>query len=132
MKKEAQENEEADKVAKERIEKLNNADSLVFQTEKQLKEYGDKIPAEKKAPIEEALTKLKEAHKSEDIAGIDQATEALNAAWQAASQDIYNAQQAEGGAGQAEGQPEQEPTAEASGEKGDDGEVTDVDFEEVK
>jgi molecular chaperone DnaK len=132
MKKEAQENEEADKLAKERIEKLNNADSLVFQTEKQLKEYGDKIPDEKKAPIEEALTKLKEAHKSEDIAGIDQATEALNTAWQAASQDIYNAQQAEGGAGQAEGQPGQEPAAEASGKKGDDGEVTDVDFEEVK
>ncbi len=128
MKKEARENEEADKVAKERIEKLNNADSLVFQTEKQLKEYGDKIPAEKKAPIEEALTKLKEAHKSEDLAGIDQATEALNAAWQAASQDIYNAQQAGGGSDQAGGEPKEEP----AGGQGDDGEVTDVDFEEVK
>ena len=77
MKKEAQENEEADKLAKERIEKLNNADSLVFQTEKQLKEFGDKIPAEKKGPIEEALTKLKEAHKSEDMAAIDKAMEDL-------------------------------------------------------
>jgi molecular chaperone DnaK len=128
MKKEAQENEEADKTAKERIDKLNNADSLVFQTEKQLKEFGDKIPAEKKAPIEEALNTLKEAHKSEDLAAIDQATEALNTAWQAASQDIYNAQQAGGEAGQ----PGAEPTGEPSGEKGDDGEVTDVDFEEVK
>ncbi len=128
MKKEAQENEEADKTAKERIDKLNNADSLVFQTEKQLKEFGDKIPAEKKAPIEEALNTLKEAHKSEDLAAIDQATEALNTAWQAASQDMYNAQQAGGEAGQ----PGEEPTGEPSGEKGDDGEVTDVDFEEVK
>jgi molecular chaperone DnaK len=132
MKKEAQENEEADKAAKDRIEKLNNADSLVFQTEKQLKEYGDKIPAEKKAPIEEALNTLKEAHKSEDLAAIDQASEALNAAWQAASQDIYNAQQAGGEAGQPDGEPAGEPAGEPSGEKGDDGEVTDVDFEEVK
>ena len=99
MKQEAQENEEADKVAKERIEKLNAADSLVFQTEKQLSEFGDKVPAEKKAPIEEALTKLKEAHKAEDLDAIDKATEELNTAWQAASQDMYNAQQqgAEGG-----------------------------------
>lgn len=135
MKKEAQENEEADKVAKERIEKLNNADSLVFQTEKQLKEFGDKIPAEKKAPIEEALTKLKEAHKSEDMEAIEKSMEALNTAWQAASQDIYNAQQAEGAAGQPGGQPGQ-PEGDASqgtsSKKADDDEVTDVDFEEVK
>jgi molecular chaperone DnaK len=128
MKKEAQENEVADKAAKERVEKLNSADSLVFQTEKQLKEYGEKIPAEKKAPIEDALNALKEAHKSEDLAAIDQASEALNTAWQAASQDIYNAQQADGDAGQPGGEPKGEP----SGKKGDDGEVTDVDFEEVK
>ena len=128
MKKEAQENEEADKSAKERIEKLNNADSLVFQTEKQLKEYGEKIPADKKAPIEEAMNALKEAHKAEDLEAIDQASEALNTAWQAASQDIYNAQQAGGEAGQ----PGEEATGEPSAEKGDDGEVTDVDFEEVK
>jgi molecular chaperone DnaK len=127
MKREAQENEEADKAAKERIDKLNAADSLVFQSEKQLKEFGEKIPPEKKAPIEEALNKLKEAHKSEDLAVIDQATETLNAAWQTASQDIYNAQQQGSGGGQPEGQAAGEP---ASG-KGDD-EVTDVDFEEVK
>ncbi len=129
MKKEAQENEEADKKARERIDKLNSADSLIFQSEKQLKEFGDKIPAEKKGPIEEAINKLKEAHKSENLDGIDQATEALNTAWQAASQEIYNAQQAAGGDGQA---GEQQPTAEPTAGKGDDGEVTDVDFEEVK
>ena len=128
MKKEAKENEEADKTAKERIDKLNAADSLIFQTEKQLKEFGEKLPAEKKTPIEEALNTLKEAHKSEDIAAIDQATETLNAAWQAASQDIYNAQQPGGEAGQSGPQAESEP---ASGKGGDD-EVTDVDFEEVK
>ena len=128
MKQEAKENEEADKSAKERIEKLNNADSLVFQSEKQLKEFGDKIPADKKAPIEEALNALKEAHKSEDLAAIDQATEQLNTAWQAASQDIYNAQQQAGGEAQPGGEPAQEPAS----DKGDDGEGTDVDFEEVK
>ncbi|MEA3462101.1 MAG: Hsp70 family protein, partial [Bacteroidota bacterium] len=131
MKKEAQENEEADKTAKERIDKLNAADSLIFQSEKQLKEFGDKIPADKKTPIEEALNTLKEAHKSEDVAAIDQATETLNAAWQTASQDIYNAQQQ----GAEAGQPGDQPGGEAEGEpapgKGDD-EVTDVDFEEVK
>ena len=130
MKKEAQENEEADKTAKERIDKLNAADSLIFQSEKQLKEFGEKIPDEKKAPIEEALNTLREAHKSEDLAAIEQATETLNTAWQAASQDMYNAQQQEQGAetGQPEGEAEGEP---APGKGGDD-EVTDVDFEEVK
>jgi molecular chaperone DnaK len=137
MKQEAQENEEADKVAKERIEKLNNADSLVFQTEKQLSEFGDKVPAEKKAPIEEALTKLKEAHKAEDLDAIDKATEELNTAWQAASQDMYNAQQQAGDAGQPgePGQPRQaegDPAGDPSAKKGNDDEVTDVDFEEVK
>jgi molecular chaperone DnaK len=128
MKQEAQENEEADKTAKERIDKLNAADSLIFQTEKQLKEFGEKIPDEKKAPIEEALSTLKEAHKSEDLAAIEQATETLNTAWQAASQDMYNAQQqgAEGG------QPGEEAAGEPTSEKGNDDEVTDVDFEEVK
>jgi molecular chaperone DnaK len=128
MKREAQENEEADKTAKERIDKLNAADSLIFQTEKQLKEFGEKIPAEKKAPIEEALTTLKEAHKSEDIAAIEQATETLNTAWQAASQDMYNAQQQ----GAEAGQPGDEAAGEPKSEKGNDDEVTDVDFEEVK
>jgi molecular chaperone DnaK len=134
MKKEAKENEETDKQAKERIEKLNNADSLIFQSEKQLKEYGDKIPEGKKAPIEEALNQLKEAHKAEDLDGIDKAMEALNTAWQAASQDIYNAQQstAGGDAGQASGDAAQDAGPDAEGKKGEDGEVTDVDFEEVK
>jgi molecular chaperone DnaK len=135
MKQEAKENEEADKTAKERIDKLNAADSLIFQSEKQLKEFGEKIPDEKKAPIEEALNTLKEAHKSEDLAAIDQATETLNTAWQAASQDIYNAQQqgAEGGQPGGEGgQPGGEAEGEPAPEKGGDDEVTDVDFEEVK
>jgi molecular chaperone DnaK len=127
MKKEAKENEAADKAAKERIDKLNAADSLIFQSEKQLKEFGDKVPAEKKAPIEEALGKLKEAHKSEDLDAIDKATEALNTAWQAASQDMYNAQQEASQSGQP-GEPASEPS---QGKDGDD-EVTDVDFEEVK
>jgi len=120
MKREAQENEVADKTAKERIDKLNG---------------GEKIPDEKKAPIEEALNTLKEAHKSEDLAAIDQATETLNTAWQAASQDMYNAQQqgAEGGQPGGEGgQPGGEAEGEPAPEKGGDDEVTDVDFEEVK
>jgi len=134
MKQEAKENEAADKTARERIDKLNGADSLIFQTEKQLKEYGEKLPADKKTAIEEALQKLKEAHKSEDLAAIDQATEALNTAWQAASQDIYNAQQSTtaDGADGADGQPGAETTQGAGGGKDSDDEVTDVDFEEVK
>ena len=134
MKKEAKENEAADKQARERIDKLNGADSLIFQTEKQLKEYGDKLPADKKTAIEEALQKLKEAHKSEDLAAIDQATETLNKAWQAASQDIYNAQQSAGSDGSEgpEGQPGGEATGGSGSGKGSDDEVTDVDFEEVK
>jgi len=126
MKQEAKANEEIDKAAKEKIEKLNNADSLIFQSEKQLKEYGEKLPAEKKQVIEDALGKLREAHKSEDIASIDTATEALNNAWQAASQDMYNASQ-EAEQQQAQGEP-----AGSQDKKDDDGEVTDVDFEEVK
>ena len=134
MKKEAKENEAADKQARERIDKLNGADSLIFQTEKQLKEYGEKLPADKKTAIEEALQKLKEAHKSEDLAAIDEATETLNKAWQAASQDIYNAQQSAGSDGSdgSEGQPGGEATGGSGSGKGSDDEVTDVDFEEVK
>jgi molecular chaperone DnaK len=88
MKAEAAANADTDKQAKERAEKLNMADGLIFQTEKQMKEIGDKIPADKKAAIESALTELKEAHKLEDLARVDKASEAMNAAWQAASQDI--------------------------------------------
>lgn len=126
MKDEAAANAESDKQAKERIDKLNMADSLIFQTEKQLKEFGDKIPADKKAPIESALEKLKEAHKSQDIDAIDKATAELNTVFQAASQEMYNASQAQGA--KPEGEPGQQ---QSSGTKKDD-EVTDVDFEEVK
>ena len=133
MKDEAAANEAADKATKEKVDKINQADSLIFQTEKQLKEYGDKIPADKKKPIEEALVKLKEAHKSQDLGAIDSAMNELNTVFQAASQDMYNAANAQGGA---QGGPE----GAASGAQGDpsggqpkeDGEVTDVDFEEVK
>ncbi|MCB2221542.1 MAG: molecular chaperone DnaK [Bacteroidetes bacterium] len=130
MKDEAAANAEADKKAKEEIDKLNSADALVFQTEKQLKEYGDKIPAEKKAPIETALGKLKEAHKNKDIAGIDTAMNELNTAWQAASQEMYAASQQAGGEQQAG--PQGQPGGDGAGQQGKDDEVTDVDFEEVK
>ncbi len=131
MKAEAEANADADKKAKEKIDKLNGADSLIFQTEKQLKELGDKLPADKKQPIEDALTKLKEAHKSEDLDAIDAATAELNQVFQAASQDMYNASQAqEGGQTQQPGADAQPGTDSAGG--GNDDEVTDVDFEEVK
>ena len=122
MRDEAKANEEKDKQEKERIEKINAADSNIFATEKQLKEYGDKIPADKKSAIEGALAKLKEAHKNQDLAAIDSAIEALNAAWQAASQDIYAQQQAQGaqGAGAQGGAEQQQAQPE------------DVEFEEVK
>ncbi|MBL7768167.1 MAG: molecular chaperone DnaK [Flavipsychrobacter sp.] len=122
MKAEAKANEASDKEAKERVEKINQADSLIFQTEKQLKEFGDKIPADKKAPIETALNKLKDAHKSQDLAAIDTAVTEMNSAWTAASEEIYKAQQA-GGA-----QPD--GTAGAQGASGEN--VTDAEFEEVK
>ncbi len=125
MKADADANAEADKKAKEEIEKINTADSTIFQTEKQLKEYGDKIPAEKKSVIEGALTELKTAHASKDLTGIDAALDKLNTAWQAASQDMYNATQ---GAADANANPQGNPGAENK----TDSEVTDVDFEEVK
>lgn len=128
MKTEAEANAEADKQAKEKVEKLNQADSLVFQTEKQLKDYGDKIPADKKGAIETGLADLKAAHEAQDIAKIDSSMEALNAAWQAASQDIYNAQQAEGGAEQ----PGADAGGQANDSNGESGGAQDVEFEEVK
>ena len=131
MKEEAQANAEADKKEKERIDKLNQADSMIFQTEKQLKDLGDKLPADKKAPIEAALNKLKEAHKAQDIAGIDAATTELNSVFQAASQEIYNAQNAQDGAQPGPDFGGQQPGGNAGSNKQDDG-VTDVDFEEVK
>lgn len=126
MKREAEANAEADKQAKEEIEKLNAADAMVFSTEKQLKEYGDKIPAEKKQVIEEAAAKLKTAHAAKDFAGIDAAQTELTNAWNAASEDMYNATQ---GAPQ-EGAPNPGTGGDAGKDGGDT--VTDVDYEEVK
>ncbi|MBE6326466.1 MAG: molecular chaperone DnaK [Bacteroidales bacterium] len=128
MKNEATANAAADQKERERVDKLNNADAMIFQVEKQLKEIGDKIPSNKRTPIETALSKLKDAHKSQDLAGIDASMKELENALHAASQDMYNAQQQAGGAqgggfngGNAGGQ---------SGPNKDD--ITDVDFEEVK
>jgi molecular chaperone DnaK len=136
MKNEAKANEASDKAEKEKIEKINGADSLIFQTEKQLKEYGEKIPADKKAPIEAALEKLKTAHKAADLAQIDAATAEMNTAWTAASEDMYKATQGDpnagangGGAGGQSG-----PDAGHDGQQQGSGEskVEDVPFEEVK
>ncbi len=133
MKAEAEANAEADKQAKETADKINQADSLIFQTEKQLKEFGDKLPADKKGPLEAALKKLKEAHASKDLAAIDTAMNELNTVFQAASQEMYNASQAEGGAQGPQGGPGAGPQdGPTEGQSSDDGSVTDVDFEEVK
>jgi molecular chaperone DnaK len=120
MKNEAAANADSDKKKREEVDKLNKADSLIFQTERQLSEYGDKIPADKKKPIEDALAELKTAFESKDIEKIDTASEQLNTVFQAASQDMYNAANAQQGA--------QESTTESSSDE----EVTDVDFEEVE
>ncbi len=130
MKDEAAANAENDKREKEKIDKLNQADSMIFQTEKQLKELGDKLPADKKATIETGLNKLKDAHKAQDLAGVDAAMTEINNAFQAASQDIYNAQQQAGGANPQDFGQQQNPNA--GGNQNNDGGVTDVDFEEVK
>lgn len=127
MRDEAKINEAKDNEEKARVDKLNAADSMIFQTEKQLKEYGDKIPADKKAAVETCLAQLKEAHQKQDIAALDAAQEKMNAAWQAASEDIYKATQAQGSAEQAQGDPN---ASQSQDNKGAD--VTDVDFEEVK
>jgi len=129
MRNEAEANAESDKKAKERIDKLNAADGLIFQTEKQMKEFGDKLPADKKAGIESALEELRTAHKSEDLTAIDAAMEKLNGLWQQASQEMYQSGQ------QPDGQTP--PAGDAGnngggeGPSGGDDEVTDVDFEEV-
>ncbi len=126
MKNDAKANEEEDKKIREQVEKLNLADGLIFNTEKQLKDYGDKIPAEKKAPIESALNQLKEAHKNQDFAGIEKHMEELNTAWSAASEEIYKASQEGAGAeGAAQGQG-------ATADNGGDHNVSDADYEEVK
>ncbi|MBE6345909.1 MAG: molecular chaperone DnaK [Lentimicrobiaceae bacterium] len=123
MKAEAEANADADKKERERVDKLNAADSMIFQTEKQMKEYGDKLPADKKAEIEGALGKLKTAHQSQDIAGIDAAMAEMNAIWQKASEEMYKNAGAQGGP--------QDPNAGQNPNNGND-DVTDVDFEEVK
>jgi len=133
MKDEAAANAEADKKEREKIDKLNQADSIIFQTEKQLKEFGDKLPADKKAPIEEALEKLRTAHKNQDIAAIDTAIGELNTVFHAASQEMYNAQNANTQSGGGDGQPTDGGSSQSQNNTGNqDGNVTDVDFEEVK
>ena len=129
MRDEAKANEEKDRVEKEKVEKLNAADANIFTTEKNLKEYGDKIPADKKATIETALGKLKDAHKNSDIAAIDAALAELNNAWQAASQDIYAAQQAQQ---QAQAGAQAGTGAGAGAASDAKAQPEDVEFEEVK
>ena len=124
MRDEAKANEAKDKEERERIDKINGADSMIFSTEKQLKEYGDKLPADKKSAIEGALAELKAAHSAQNIADIDAASEKLNAAWQAASQDIYSQQQAQGA--------QQGAQQQAGDQGGQKAQAEDVEFEEVK
>ncbi len=124
MKQEAEVNAEADRQAKESVDKINSADAMIFQTEKQLKEYGDKIPQEKKDSIESALKTLKEAHASKDAAAIDSALAAMNTAWQAASEEMYKATQQQG--------PQEGPQTPNDAANNGSDTVTDVDFEEVK
>ena len=131
MKAEAEANAEADKKQKEEIDKINAADAMIFQTDKQLKELGDKMPADKKSQIEAANNKLREAHKNKDLAAIDAAMKELNDIWQSISQEMYNAQQqAQPNGGQ--GFNQQQGGQQNQGGKNGDSEVTDVDFEEVK
>jgi molecular chaperone DnaK len=132
MREEAKANEAADKAEREKIEKINAADSLIFSTDKQLKEFGDKLSAGNKSAIESALAELRTAHQSQDVAGIDTAMEKLNSAWQAASQEMY----AQGAEGQSGGEPAGNPGnaagAGAADSNGATDDVTDVNFEEVK
>jgi len=129
MKKEAEANADADKKVKEQAEKFNSADQMIFQTEKQLSEFGDKLSEEKKKPVEAALAELKKAHESKDLKAIDKALESINEAWKNASEEMYKAQ-AESGAGQP-GEPSSSDNQNTNTNyKGDDGQ--DVDFEEVK
>ena len=127
MRQDAEANADADKAAKETAEKINGADSMIFQTEKQLAEFGDKLSDDKKGPIEAALVELKSAHESKDLVQIDTAMETINEAWKAASEEMYAAQ---GGAEGGNPEAEQQGQPEANDAKGDN--VEDVDFEEVK
>src|SRR5690606_9773186 len=125
MKQEAQANAEADRQARERVEKINQADSMIFQTEKQLKEYGDKLSEGNKSAINAALEKLRKAHGAQDVPGIDAALAELNTAWQAASAEMYQASSGAAGGANASG-------AGNTGSSGNDSDVSDVEFEEVK
>ena len=131
MRDEAKANEAKDREEREKVDKVNAADTLIFSTEKQLKEYGDKIPADKKANIESALAALKSAHSAGNVADIDAATQKLNDAWQAASQEMYSAQQ-QAGANAGQQQTGNAGAGQQAGGANNDGGVTDVDFEEVK
>jgi len=131
MKAEAKANEATDKAEREKVEKLNQADSLIFQTEKQLKEYGDKIPGDKKSVIEGAFNKLKEAHKSQDISQIDAAVTELNNAWTAASEEMYKATQGAGQPGAGDGAGAS-ADGNQQGQGGQGENVTDAEYEEVK
>lgn len=131
MKAEASANADEDRKARERAEKINTADSLIFQTEKQLKEFGDKLPDDKKGTIESAVADLKEAHKSQDLDRIDKATEALNAAWQAASQEMYQATQDAGASADAGGPDAGADNTAGGGSSTTAEDVTDVEYEEV-
>ena len=126
MKKEAEANADADKKAKEQVDVLNNADQMIFQTEKQLKDFGDKLSKDKKEPIENALAELKKAHESKELDAIKPALDALNEAWKAASEEMYKAQQEKGAQNKADGKKQE------SDSSGEDDNVEDVDFEEVK
>ena len=126
MKKEAEANADADKKAKEQVDVLNNADQMIFQTEKQLKDFGDKLSKDKKEPIEKALVELKKAHESKELDAIKPALDALNEAWKAASEEMYKAQQEKGAQNKADGKKQE------SDSSGEDDNVEDVDFEEVK
>jgi len=128
MRDEAKANAEADNKAKEKVDKVNTADSMIFTTEKQLKEFGDKLPADKKPAIESALAKLKEAHKAQDVEAIDKALAELNSVWQVASEEMYKTAQ---NADQTKAQPDTEQPSGNNTKPGNE-EVTDVDFEEVK
>ena len=143
MRSEAAANADKDKKAKEEIDKLNGADAMIFSTEKNLKDYGDKLPADKKSQIESVLNRLKEAHKNKDLAGIDACMNEMNQVWQSVSQEMYNAQQQAGPQGQpgAGGNPFTGPNGPFAGQQGPtggntgnpkDAEATDVDYEEVK
>jgi molecular chaperone DnaK len=133
MRNEAKVNEATDKAAREKVDKVNQADSMIFQTEKQLKEYGDKLPGDKKAPIETALNKLKDAQKSQNVPAIDSAIAEMNNAWTAASEELYKATQQAGGS-QGQGGPggQQGPNGGHEAHAGGGENVTDAEFEEVK